>query len=201
MRRLFGLFASVVAIGVGIVTLIGLATGGLPTLTGFILQLALVTAAAALLVGVVNLLSVHFRRILGRERGVLYSFALILSFLLVIIFWLFDADEPRRILLQDVQVSLESALAALLVFALVYGAYRLMRRRVTWGGILFTLALLISLLGALPLSQLGALTSLRQWLLAVPVSAGARGLLIGIALAAVVVGMRALIGQERSYRE
>jgi hypothetical protein len=201
MRRLFGLFASVVAIGIGIVTLIGLATGGLPGITSFILQLALITAASALLVGVVNLLSVHFRRIFGRERGYLYSFALILSFLLVIIFWLFDADEPRRILLQDVQVSLESALAALLVFALVYGAYRLMRRRVTWGGILFTLALLISLLGALPLSQLGALTSLREWLLAVPVSAGARGLLIGIALAAVVVGMRALIGQERSYRE
>jgi hypothetical protein len=37
--------------------------------------------------------------------------------------------------------------------------------------------------------------------MAVPVSAGARGILLGIALATVVIGVRALIGQDRSYRD
>ena len=34
----------------------------------------------------------------------------------------------------------------------------------------------------------------------VPVSAGARGMLLGIALATVVTGLRVLLGQDRSYR-
>jgi len=38
-------------------------------------------------------------------------------------------------------------------------------------------------------------------MLSVPVSAGARGILLGIALAITVAGVRVLIGQDRSYRE
>ncbi len=99
------------------------------------------------------------------------------------------------------QVSVELALAGLVVFALVYGAFRLLRRRVTWSGVLFIIALLIVLIGALPLAQITLLRDVRDWLMAVPVSAGARGILLGIALATVVTGVRVLIGQDRSYRE
>jgi hypothetical protein len=119
----------------------------------------------------------------------------------VLILWLLGARSTNAMLLDTVEVSVESALAGLVVFALVYGAYRMMRRRVTWGGILFTVALLIVLLGALPVPQVAVLTELREWMLAVPVSAGARGILLGIALATVVTGVRVLIGQDRSYRE
>ena len=109
--------------------------------------------------------------------------------------------STSTILLESVQVSIESALAGLVLFALVYGAYRLMRRRVTWWGMLFTLVLLIILIGALPLPGAVGLVSVRDWLMSVPVSAGARGILLGIALATVVTGVRVLIGQDRSYRE
>ena len=126
---------------------------------------------------------------------------LLVSALVVIILRLIGADEANMAVLEGVQVSVESALAALLLFALVYGAYRLMRQRVTWAGTLFTLVLVIVLLGALPLPEAGAVAQIRAWLLAVPVSAGARGILLGIALATVVTGIRVLIGQERSYRE
>jgi len=201
MSRLIGLLATALAISSGLIMLIGLATGALSSLTNLLLQITIITAGMAIIIGVVNLLSVHLRRIVGRERGLLYSLALVLSFLLVIVLYALGADAERRILLRDVEGSIESALAALLVFALVYGAYRLMRRGVTWAALLFTLALLITLLGALPFSQLGVLGEIRAWMVAVPASAGARGLLIGIALAAIVAGMRALIGQERTYRE
>jgi hypothetical protein len=78
-----------------------------------------------------------------------------------------------------------------------------MRRRVTWPHVIFTLVLLVVLLGALPLpgGGLSLLAATRNWLLAVPVSAGMRGILLGIALATVVAGVRVLIGQDRSYRE
>ena len=78
-------------------------------------------------------------------------------------------------LLETVEVSVELALAGLVVFALVYGAYRMMRRRVTWAGVLFTAVLLIILVGALPLPQTSALTGVRSWLLAVPGERGRTG--------------------------
>ena len=56
------------------------------------------------------------------------------------------------------------------------------------------------LLTTLPLAELAPLRPWREWLMTVPVSAGARAMLIGIALATVTAGLRALLGQDRSYR-
>jgi hypothetical protein len=203
MSRLLSLLSSVIAIGIGIVTLIGLlaGVGFLAGPTNLFLQLTVITVAITLLIGIINLLGVHLRRIISRKGGWVYSIPLVLSAVLVIGLWLSGSDETNMALLEGVQVSIESALAGLLLFALVYGAYRLMHRRVTWTATLFTLVLIIILIGALPLAQVGALAQIRAWLLAVPVSAGARGILLGITLATIVTGIRVLIGQERSYRD
>jgi len=203
MARLGAALATAIAIGFGVLTLWGLLAGSGPILsiTNFILQLTVITVAVTILLGILNLLGVHLRRITHRQRGWVYSIVLVGSAAVVLILWLLGARSTNAMLLDTVEVSVESALAGLVVFALVYGAYRMMRRRVTWGGILFTVALLIVLLGALPVPQVAVLTELREWMLAVPVSAGARGILLGIALATVVTGVRVLIGQDRSYRE
>jgi hypothetical protein len=111
------------------------------------------------------------------------------------------SPSVTTILLENVQVSIESALAGLLLFTLVYGAYRTLRGRLSGWGVLFTLALLIILIAALPLPGFQVVSNVRDWLMDVPVSAGARGILLGIALATVVAGVRVLTGQDRSYRE
>jgi hypothetical protein len=201
MGRLLALLATVIALTTGLVTVFGLVSGAFPLLTNLLLQFAVITVGLAILIGIINLLSVHVRRIAGRQRGWVYSFVLVASTLVVIGLWLAGADRENRLVLEAVQVSIESSLAALVLFALVYGAYRLMRQRVTWHAVVFTAALLIMLLGALPLAEAGLLTEVRAWLLAVPVSAGARGILLGIALATIVAGIRVLVGQEQSYRE
>jgi hypothetical protein len=205
MRRLLNIVASAIAIGIGLLMVVGLLVGAAnPTLnvvTNAILRLTVILAAFAVLLGVLNLFVIHLVRIVRRRRGFVYSMALIASLVVVIALWLIGGDDANRALLESAQLSVESALAALLVFALVYGAYRLMRRRVTWGAVLFTLALLIVLVGALPLAEVGGIAQIRAWLLAVPVSAGARGLLLGIALATVVAGVRVLTGQDLTYRE
>jgi hypothetical protein len=201
MGRLLALLATVIALTTGLVTVFGLVSGAFPLLTNLLLQFAVITVGLAILIGIINLLSVHVRRIAGRQRGWVYSFALVASTLVVIGLWLAGADRENRLVLEAVQVSIESSLAALVLFALVYGAYRLMSQRVTWHAVVFTAALLIMLLGALPLAEAGLLTEVRAWLLAVPVSAGARGILLGIALATIVAGIRVLVGQEQSYRE
>ncbi|MCL4252995.1 MAG: hypothetical protein KJ043_04345, partial [Anaerolineae bacterium] len=132
-------------------------------------------------------------------RGLLYSLVLIISFGTVVITYFF-ARDVNTLLLENVQRTIESALAGLIFFALVYGAYRLMRHRVTWAHVLFILVVLIVLVAALPF-DIPALQDFRAWLLSIPVSAGARGLLLGIALATVVTGVRVLIGVDRSYRD
>ncbi len=203
MARLSAALATAIAIGFGLLTVWGLIAGSgtVFNVTNLLLQLTVITVAVTILLGVLNLFGVHLRRIVRRQRGWVYSLALVVSAAVVLILWIAGAQSTNSMLLENVEVSVESALAGLLVFALVFGAYRMMRRRVTWASVLFTLVLLIILIGALPLPQVTFLNDARAWLLAVPVSAGARGILLGIALATVVTGVRVLIGQDRSYRE
>lgn len=212
-HRLTHFLATVVVISSGIVMLIGLASkpGTMPAeLAHVTLQVVSVTAAIAVFTGLLNLLTVHLTRFIGAEHGWPYSVITLISAIFVIVLRILDRVEiwpddmegeqvsPR--LFEAVQVSLESALAALLVFFLVFAAYRLMRREVTPWHLIFTMSVMIVLLGWIPLKNTEVLADLRNWLVEVPVSAGARGLLIGVGLGTVTVGVRVLIGQDRSFR-
>lgn len=223
MRRLGSALFSAIVIVVGVLTLLGLVVGDglgflsglvqgspVPTLTNAFLQITVITVAVTILIGILNLLTVHLLRVTRRAGQWQYSLVLILSALGVLVLAVLErlgivggSPAPTAILLEGVQVSIESALAGLVLFALVYAAFRLMRRRVTGSALLFTLVLLLLLIGALPFTSpiIRLLASVREWLLQVPVSAGARGILLGIALATAVMGVRVLIGQDRSYRE
>jgi hypothetical protein len=220
-RRLLAIPAAAIAVGFGLITLAGLLIGddlgylsvlanyfAVRQIASILLQLAVITVAVTILIGILNLISVHFGRIRQRKGGWGYSIVLVISTLAVIILTILERANVLRgspsvttILLENVQVSIESALAGLLLFTLVYGAYRTLRGRLSGWGVLFTLALLIILIAALPLPGFQVVSNVRDWLMDVPVSAGARGILLGIALATVVAGVRVLTGQDRSYRE
>jgi len=211
--RLGAALASALTISIGVITLIGLLlTGdnfGLPTqfaetareMTKVLLELVTIVIALTVLLGVVNLVIVHLRRIWGRKANALYSLCVLAGFGAAVGAKLIGDEEANDVLLETILVSVESALAGLLFFALVYGAYRLMHHQVNWSRTLFILSLLVVLIGTLPFSSVAGIADVREWLLAVPVSAGARGLLLGIALGTVVTGVRVLIGVDRSYRE
>lgn len=221
MIRLGSALTTAIVIAVGFLTLLGLVAGDglgllssliqaspIPLLTDLLLQVTVITLALTVLIGILNLLTVHLGRVGNRKRGWPYSLIIVLSALAVILLAVLERTgtitgqpAPTTVLLETIQISIESALAGLVLFALVYGAYRMMRRRVSGSALLFTLVLLFLLVAALPLAGLGQLAAVRDWLLSVPVSAGARGILLGIALATVVTGVRVLIGQDRSYRE
>jgi hypothetical protein len=212
--------AAAIAVGFGLITLLGLIVGedlgflsvilrdrfNIGGITSALLQITVITAALTVIIGILNLLAVHGLRIRRRARGWGYSIILILSTLVVILLTILERTNTLRdpvtpLLLENVQVSIESALSGLLLFALVYGAYRALRRGVTFWGLLFVVTILVILAGSLPLPGLTLVANVRQWLLDLPVSAGARGILLGIALATVVTGVRVLTGRDRSYRE
>lgn len=200
--------------GVAFITILGLfaeVDTSLALIAEGFLQIVTVVAAFGVLIGVLNLLIfVHLRRLLEGKRGALYSFALLLSAILIIGVYSADRSElwtgdlageqlsPR--LYQVTQTTIESAIAGLVLFSLVYGAFRLMRRQVKWDYLLFLSAMVIALVGWLPLDGLEAFADLRDWLLRIPVTGGIRGLLIGVGLGSVVVGIRVLLAQERFYQ-
>jgi hypothetical protein len=213
--RLGSALATAITIAIGLIVLLGLliepGAGQLGSnvedspiadVTSVLLSLTTVLLAFMILVGVLNLLGVHLLRLIGRRRGAPYSLVLIIGFGAAVGTYI-ARRETSMVILETVQFSIESALAGLLLFSLVFGAYRMMYRRVTWTGVLFIIVVLIVLIGALPvdvLRDIEAIAEVRAWLMEVPVSAGARGILLGIALATIVAGMRVLIGQDRSYR-
>lgn len=208
LGRLGSALATAIVIGIGLFVVVGLLLGesgrqifNISGITTVLIQLTVITVGVTITIGILNLFRVHLRRIIRRSGGWVYSMALVVSAAAVLVLWVVGARDINNILLNTVEVSVESALSGLVVFALVFGAYRLMRRRVTWASVLFTVVLLVILVGALPLPEVEFFRQVRDWLMAVPVSAGARGILLGIALATVVTGVRVLIGQDRSYRE
>jgi hypothetical protein len=194
-----------IAIAVGLLTLVGLLLAS--PLSALLLQWGSFLAAVALLLGVLNLLAVHTNRLL---RGNVYSAVLVLSLVSVLVLAVTDGRNLTPALVplifEMVQFPLEAALASLLAFFLLFAGFQLLRRQRTAGAFLFLLTVIVMLLsGALATTRLlpdnlGALFSqIRSAITAVIVTAGVRGILIGVALGTVTLSLRLLVGAERPY--
>jgi hypothetical protein len=217
--RLSVVLTSAIVLGIGLITLLGMTVGNdfggltvlvtatpIRLLTEIFLRLASLVLALSVLVGVLNLFVVNISRVVrGRTAGArLGSLLIVASFLLVVFLRVMDSVNATRnlaVFTETVQVPLEASLAGLLFFALVWGGMRVLRRGLTFGRVMFVAAMLVVLLGALPVRGVGLLYELNNWLLNVPVSAGARGILLGVGLATLIAGVRVLIGQDRQYGE
>lgn len=213
-RARFGAaLTSLIALFVGLVTLAGLLIGDnlggltaaadllrLETFANFFIRLTAVTIAVTIVIGITNLMQVHVGRVLRRRADMFYSIVVLVAFIGTLVVYFTGNTELSRTLLEDVQLPIESALAGLLFVTLVYGAFRLIRDHATRWHVLFLIVLLIVLIGALPFGETSIMAEVSTWLMNVPISAGARGILLGIALATIVTGIRVLIGQDRSYR-
>ena len=159
-------------------------------------------AAVALLIGILNLLSVHSRRLI---TGNFYSIVLVVSFLAVITLGITDAlevtDNGVSTVFHYVQAPLEAALASMLAFFLLFAGARIIQRRRNWWGLLFIGFVVIFLLGRTPLpGSIGEIfIDISELISTIFVSAGMRGILIGVALGAIAVSIRVLTGMDRPY--
>jgi hypothetical protein len=193
-------------IPVTIAVLVGLVTLGtvlfVPSIADILLNWAGFMAAAALLMGIVNLLAVHVRR--GRQ-GNAYSIVLVLAIVAVFALAVTDGigltQQGVTTVFNLVQVPLEAALASLVAFFLLFAAVRMMRHHAGWAAIIFLISTLFFLATQLPaVGPLASwLTPVRAWVDAIIVLSGMRGLLIGIGLGVVTLSVRLLVGFERPY--
>jgi hypothetical protein len=113
--------------------------------------------------------------------------------------------EVMFLLFNYVQLPIESALMALLAVTLVVAGFRILSRRRDIYSILFVVTAILVLLGNSPWlmgSDSGLalwIGNIRAWVSQVWATGGARGILLGVALGAVVTGLRVLMGTERPY--
>jgi uncharacterized membrane protein YuzA (DUF378 family) len=195
--------ATVLAIASGLIVLIGYFYPVEPLL-GLRLQLtnwALIIAGMAVLVGIVNLVSVQMEKIRTRQKGAAYGGVLVLSLIVTFFFGSFFGpdDVLMRAAVDAVVIPVEASLMAILAVTLVYASIRLFRRRVDTMSIVFLAVAVISLIAVIP-TPLGSVPGdiLRQFI-GIFSNGGARGLLIGIALGTLLTGLRVIFGVDRPY--
>ena len=198
-----------VAIAVGILILIVGFTSypSLETVGTYLVDTAVIIAAFALFLGVVNVLRVHSRKI-QKSSERLYSFALVAAMLIVLVVGLpalpGRPSGPSQPIVQwifeNIQAPIQASLSALLVFLVVTAAYRLLMVRNAESVVMLVVVLLV-LLGQVTLGLVPVLPEVKDWILDVPTLAGVRGILLGVALGALLAGIRLLLGVERPYSD
>ncbi len=209
MRLRVSLLWAAVASAVGLVVLLDFFVE-VPLLQGLrlmLVSLAVLLSAAALVLGLMNLLAVHWDKIGQQEKGWPYSGLLILSLLVTLVLGvLFGPDYPVVLALFNyVQLPVEASLMGLLAVSLTAAGFRLIARRRDVASVLFIAVALLVLLGTGPWPVGGegglfeALTAVRAWVSQVWAAAGARGILLGVALGAAATGLRVLLASDRPY--
>ncbi len=161
-----------------------------------------ILAAFALLLGLLNLLSVHVRRVAthgARHRSL--SAILVIALLAALTIGLLSpASKTMEWVFDYLYYPLQSTMTALLAFFAVSAVYRAFRLRNVDAAILLVTSLLV-LLTQLPFSQALSpyLPVVRHWIFAIPVTAGVRGILLGAALGTIATSLRLLLAVDRPY--
>ena len=205
MKKILPITNAIIAVISGLFVLLGYFFPGVfGGIQSVLIGWAIILAAFALLLGIFNLAMVHWKKTGSEERGSVYSIVLLISLFLTIIVASLSGPTGSWSLwiFNTFQVPVEVSLLAVLAVVLVYAGARLLSRRPKWNTILFLATVLLVLLGSVPLYFIGEitpLTAVRGWLAQVPAIAGARGLLLGVALGTVATGLRILIGVDRPY--
>ena len=203
--------STAIAIGVGIIVLAGYFIPSIESIRFIFLRTGLVLAAVALLVGIINLISVHIKKIGGESDNSGYSLILLISLVVTLVVGVFDMvqnylfGQPNfqitNWVFTNIQLPIETSLLAVTAVSLIYAAASILRKRMDLFSIIFFFVVLLVLLGsfAIPPATTPFLAVIRNWILRVPALGGARGLLLGIALGTITTGIRILMGTDRPY--
>ena len=182
---------------------------GYHMLTDEFLQWGLVLAAAAYLLGIVNLIQVNIPKIARKQPDWVYKLVMLLSMVItMVIGFLGGPDrqtdgETYRWIYDSVFTPLSATMFSLLAFYIASAAFRAFRARDLDAGLLLGAAMLV-MLARVPIGEnlpyVGeGLGHLMNWIMDVPNTAARRSIFIGGALGAIATGLRVILGLERSH--
>jgi hypothetical protein len=163
----------------------------------------LVIAVFAMILGIGNLVKIHWQRLYRHKSGWWYS-AVLLSALGVMgvagIGWGIERGTFFYYLYWNMYIPMSSTMFALLAFFVASASYRAFRARTTEATLLLGAAILV-MLGRVPLGNYlwDKLPLVGEWIMDYPNMAGQRAIMIGIALGVVSTSLRIILGIERTY--
>jgi hypothetical protein len=195
-----------IAISTGVIVLLGyfVPMPLLQNLRLIFLGWGVTLVGVAALLGVVNLILVHLKKLREPKKNGWMSLFLIAAFVITLGFglWLTPASPDFQQVVNAIQVPLETSLMAMLAVTLAYTSLRLLKRKRDLFSILFVFSALFFLIlgsGVLPfIDDIPVLSELLGFIERLPL-AGARGILLGVALGSITTGLRILIGLDRPY--
>ncbi|MEJ5344575.1 MAG: hypothetical protein WHS83_06665 [Chloroflexus sp.] len=175
---------------------------------------ALITAIAVA-IGVLSVFFVHLRRARSRSAEAGYSLVLLAGMIVVIVAGIFYptrtatglslpttlADPPIRTVFRLIYEPLAASLLALLSFFALSAMLRAMRSGRIEAVFVVAVALIALIIQLPPLALVPIIGQTVQWVNDYLVAAGARGLLLGSAIGALVAGVRLLIGFDMPYAD
>jgi len=195
----------IVAIITGVFILVALV---LPVSLGgylsIVLRWAIVVGAMALLVAIAHLFLAQWRRLMRGNKGSLYSLVFVLVFLLSLAGGLVLGvdDANYRLWVASIQKPLEVSLLGLLALVMTSAIVQFYRAR-GWSPLtlafgISALVFLVIGLGFLQALNIVQLTAALRVFEQLPLI-GARGLLLGVATGALLLGLRVLFGLQRPW--
>jgi hypothetical protein len=198
---------AVVAGAAGIFVLLGYFTNieFIEAMRLVLMRWAVLIAAWALILGIFNILYVHFIKVRDMEAGWPYSIVLMIALFATMFFGALSVDNEIIVMIFNyIHLPIETSLMALLAISLVVAGFRLVTQKRDWTSMVFVGTAFFVLLGTLqwPLittEMYEVLSAIRNFLVQVLASGGARGILLGVALGAIVTGVRVLLAVDRPY--
>ncbi len=165
-----------------------------------------VAATFAVVIGMVTLTRIHARRLTKHKEGWHNSLALLIALYGLLIVGLvlgegkFTAHPTYAYWFDNLYVPLDSTIFSMLAFYITSASYRAFRARTAEATVLLISAVVV-MIGRAPIGPAiwSEFVPIISWIMAVPNTAGMRGILIGVALGVLSMGIRVLLGRERGY--
>ncbi len=199
--------ATVVAFVTGFLVLLDMAAqqswGDIFGISGLLVRWATIITTFAVLLGFVNVMTVHVSRLRSRKPCTIYSAVLLISMLGTLLLGIGGPTSTNsQFIFNFILQPLEATFSALLALFIATAAFRAFRIH-DLESFFFVLFALIVLLGQLPLGIYlwSELPMFKDWILTVPTMAGIRGILLGVALGTIASGLRILLGIDRPYTD
>jgi hypothetical protein len=193
---------------VAIIVLVGyfFNLGSISLLRDLLLNWAIILAGVALMVGVINLVRMHLRKVENKAKGSLNSIVLVCSFFLTLAIagYFGLASDWSQWIYNSILVPIETSLIAILAIFLILTLPKMLKRRMGMESVFFIAVILFILLGYISIfgEYIPAIfgdNGLYRSIINLVAISGIRGLLIGIALGAIATGIRVIIGSDRPY--
>ena len=172
-------------------------------------QWCLIIVAFAILLGIANLFRLNLLTIVRRKPDWQYKVILLLAFLLTAIsgFTVFaiqgDISSGKNVftfIFYNVYFPLGATMYGLLSFFIASAAFRAFRAKNIESALMLSAAILV-MLGRVPIGMAisNIFPKLANWVMIVPNSAGQRGIIMGATIGVIAVGLKIILGIERSY--